>query len=176
MIISAHPASFRGTFGQSSRNVKRVAVDAGGARRSVAAQRTSKSAWSWPPDAEVKPWVMSARRRGLSSPAPRGERAISRKPSRRECRTVRRTCGDCRLLFLLQAGHGCGERPAFPAPFVRGGPKMMQNSGTSCRGKTHARHCEERSDEAIHLSACRGMDCLCARQAGAVQPVEDRSG
>ena len=26
------------------------------------------------------------------------------------------TCGDCRLLFLLQAGHGRGQRPAFPAP------------------------------------------------------------
>jgi hypothetical protein len=22
------------------------------------------------------------------------------------------------------------------------------------------RHCEERSDEAIHLSVCRGMDCF----------------
>jgi len=30
------------------------------------------------------------------------------KPSRREGRMFRRTCGDCRLLFLLQAGHGCG--------------------------------------------------------------------
>jgi hypothetical protein len=26
------------------------------------------------------------------------------------------TCGDCRLRFLLQAGHGCGLHPAFPAP------------------------------------------------------------
>jgi hypothetical protein len=29
---------------------------------------------------------------------------------------LRRTCGDCRLRFLLQAGHGCGLHPAFPAP------------------------------------------------------------
>jgi len=28
----------------------------------------------------------------------------------------RRTCGDCRLLTLLQAGHGCSQHPAFPAP------------------------------------------------------------
>ncbi|MEH2624975.1 hypothetical protein V1292_003030 [Bradyrhizobium sp. AZCC 1719] len=25
---------------------------------------------------------------------------------------------------------------------------------------THARHCEERSDEAIHISICRAMDCF----------------
>jgi hypothetical protein len=28
------------------------------------------------------------------------------------------TCGDCRQLFLLLAGHGCGLHPAFPAPSV----------------------------------------------------------
>src|SRR3954470_16319813 len=27
-----------------------------------------------------------------------------------------RTCGTCRLHFFLQAGHGGGELPAFPAP------------------------------------------------------------
>jgi hypothetical protein len=26
------------------------------------------------------------------------------------------TCGNRRLLFVLQAGHGRGQRPAFPAP------------------------------------------------------------
>ena len=41
-----------------------------------------------------------AKRRGLSSPAPRGEHAISRKPPRRECRIVRRTCGDLLACFL----------------------------------------------------------------------------
>src|SRR4029079_1880930 len=30
----------------------------------------------------------------------------------------RLTCGDCRLLSLLQAGPGCGLHPAFPAPSV----------------------------------------------------------
>ena len=25
-----------------------------------------------------------------------------------------RTCGDCRLLFFLQAGHGCGQTPGLP--------------------------------------------------------------
>jgi hypothetical protein len=55
------------------------------------ADADGKDVWSWRPDAGVKSWEMISRRRGLSSPAPRrhpGERAISRKPSRRECRIV----------------------------------------------------------------------------------------
>jgi hypothetical protein len=36
----------------------------------------------------------------------------------------------------------------------------MQNSGRSCRGKAVVRHCEERSDEAIHASASCDMDCF----------------
>jgi hypothetical protein len=27
---------------------------------------------------------------------------------------------------------------------------------------SHSRHCEERSDEAIHLSACRAVNCFAA--------------
>jgi len=34
------------------------------------------------------------------------------------------TCGNCRQLFCLLAGHGCGLHPAFPAPShdFEGGP------------------------------------------------------
>ena len=32
---------------------------------------------------------------------------------------------------------------------------------------SHRRHCEERSDEAIHAATCRAMDCFaCARNDG----------
>jgi hypothetical protein len=44
--------------------------------------------WSWSPDAGIKSVEMIDRRRRLASPVLRGERAISRKPSRRECRIV----------------------------------------------------------------------------------------
>ncbi len=41
---------------------------------------------------------------------------------------------------------------------------MMHHPGKSCRGNADARlfprHCEERSDEAIHISACGAMDCF----------------
>ncbi len=38
----------------------------------------------------------------------------------------------------------------------------MQTSGATRRekAKLYLRHCEERSDEAIHLSTCRAMDCF----------------
>jgi hypothetical protein len=57
-------------------------------------------------------------------------------------------CGDCRQLFCLLAGHGCGLHPAFPAPSV------LQEDATDARlGRNRAagtlkhvariqRHCE----------------------------------
>ncbi len=45
------------------------------------------------------------------------------------------TCGDCRLLFLLQAGHGRGRRPAFPAPSSVSRADLMHNSGAIRRGR-----------------------------------------
>ena len=56
------------------------------ARRAIVS-RTSKAAWSRFPDAGIKSARDGGRRR-LSSPALRGERGISRKPLRRERRTV----------------------------------------------------------------------------------------
>jgi hypothetical protein len=102
--------------------------------------RTSKSVWSRPPDAEVKSCGF-VRRRGLSSPAPRGEHAISRKPSRRECRTVRRTCHDLRVFFSTHCTQGCGcvSAPGIPCALRILGRKMMQNSGRSCRENVGAR-------------------------------------
>ncbi len=76
-------------------------------------------AWFWHPGADAKFATMLAhhrRRRGQDSRSP-GRARIS-------CNTIAQgrpgvfgqTCGDCRLHFFLQAGHGRGQRPAFPAP------------------------------------------------------------
>jgi hypothetical protein len=71
-----------------------------------------------------------ATRRGLSSPAPRGERAISRKPLAQGMPGMfRRTCGDCRLLFLLQAGRGCDRCTGIPCALLTRGTMMMHHSG-----------------------------------------------
>ena len=70
-------------------------------------------------------------------PGHRGERAISRKPLRRECRNVRRTCTTCVRMHLPFARKAAGafRHPAFPAPSVfRGSMMMMHHSGIWCRG------------------------------------------
>jgi hypothetical protein len=50
--------------------------------------------------------VMILRATGAKKPGAPGRSRISRNPSRRECRMTGCTCGDCRQLFLLLAGHG----------------------------------------------------------------------
>src|SRR5262249_39137161 len=62
--------------------------------------------------------AMGAREPG----SPGRARRTPLRPLRREGRwLLGQTCGDCRQLFLLLAGHGRGQRPAFPAPsFIRG--------------------------------------------------------
>jgi len=79
------PSHHEGRYGQSSRNVRRGAMDALAGVRRMRAEADGEGVWSWPPDAEVKrSRDVSRARRWLKSPAHRGEREISRKPSRRE--------------------------------------------------------------------------------------------
>ena len=74
--------------------------------------------WSRPPDAEAKRASLDKRTRdgGKKARSPRRARRTPLKPLRGEGRMFGQTCGDCRQLFLLLAGHGCGLHPAFPAP------------------------------------------------------------
>jgi hypothetical protein len=62
--------------------------------------------------------VTSRRRRWPKSPVHRGEHAINRKLSRRECRCFGLTCGDYAhvLLLLVHGAMGAAKHPAFPAP------------------------------------------------------------
>jgi hypothetical protein len=64
----------------------------------------------------------------------------------------------CAFLFRTR-GYGCGGHPAFPAPSDFEG-RTWQNSDASRRGREElclelARHCEERSDEAIQSPSFR---------------------
>jgi hypothetical protein len=61
------------------------------------------------------------------------------KPPRREGRMFGQSCGDCRQLFYLLAGHGCGLHPAFPAPSVFGGTTKDPQPGRdhAAGGFTH---------------------------------------
>jgi hypothetical protein len=122
-----------------------------GLTRRVKPARTVKSCGPDSPTLESSLAVMMIRRATAAREPGTPRRArISRKPSRRECRNVRPTCGDCRLLSLLQAGHGCGLHPAFPAPLSFRG-HHWSNSGKSCRG--NADPCQRRSP-ADRCAAC----------------------
>jgi len=67
---------------------------------------------------------------GAREPVPRGEHGISVNTIAQGGPDVSaRTCGDCRLHFLLQAGHGCDRHPAFPAPSVPSRATSPHNSG-----------------------------------------------
>jgi len=54
---------------------------------------------------------------------------------------------------FARKARGCGQHPAFPAPSDFGAPHRSQDSGESGRENVFARHCEERSDEAIQTFA-----------------------
>src|SRR5438105_5574914 len=128
----AVPPRSRGAFRDRHERWVRDAVDVGGAADESADLRTAKPcgpdaptlASSWRSD----PQAMVARK-----PGHQGEHVISRKPLRREGRTVWRTCGDyARALFCLRARlRVLAEHPAFPAP------SLFEGHGQS---KTRAPH------------------------------------
>jgi len=109
--------------------------------RTSSANADDKAVWSWSPDAGIKLAKMMDERRWLQSPVHRGERGISRKPSRRECRIVRRTCGDllacffqlhARLRVRLAPGIPCALR--FPRGANDAKPGRNHAAGRHNRG------------------------------------------
>jgi len=79
------------------------------ARQTNVAGADGEVAWSRPPDAEVKLAMMLriTLATGARKPGPRGDRDISGKPSRRECRLIRLNLWwTAACFFYLQVGHG----------------------------------------------------------------------
>jgi hypothetical protein len=127
----SHPASPGGAARDRHGRWRQGAVAAGlrsarCARRRTQALRTAKACGLGPPmlgsslatgGVGLNGRGRPAGRRRQSKPGLRRERAISRKPIAQGmpgCSGL--ACGTCRLHSLLQAGHGCGLHPAFPAP------------------------------------------------------------
>jgi hypothetical protein len=91
--------------------------------------RTAKSCGPDLPTLGSSLCVTSAQAMVAKKPGTPGRARIRRQTIAQGMPVLRRTCGDCRLLFLLQAGHGCCQRPAFPAPSYFRGTMMMHHSG-----------------------------------------------
>ena len=98
-------------------------------------------------------------------PGRRGERAISRKPLRREGRDVSGepvVTNSCAFYFRTR-GCGCLGHPAFPAPSVFLREMTMQTSGEivprECWGVTPVIARSEATKQSI-LSLRRAMDCF----------------
>jgi hypothetical protein len=94
-------------------------------------------------------------------PGHRGERDISRKTTRvRECRAFRCTrCYSCAFYqYKVHTRPRVQRAPGIPHALCFLGESFMHNSGASHRAagsRTHVwicRHCEQRSDEAIHAN------------------------
>ncbi len=100
-------------------------------------------AWSWPPDAEVK--LADVRQciagdGGNKARSP-GRARINRKPIAQGGPGVfGQTCGTCRLHFFPQAGHGRGQRPAFPAPSISGEGGAAAELGRKSRREADDAH------------------------------------
>jgi len=86
MFLSPHPAAARGAYRDRHGRGQRDAMDAGGAQDGRVAGGRAKARGPGLPTPRSSPAKHFARWRGLSKPGPRGDRAIRRKPSRRECR------------------------------------------------------------------------------------------
>jgi hypothetical protein len=105
-------------------------------RMTSVAGACGKTAWSCPPDAGVKFAKMICGRRWLQSPVHRGERGISLKPLRRECRIA------SAYLWSLP-----------PAFFVAGGPWVQPAPGIPCA------LCLSRDDELAKLGQIMPRGC-----------------
>ena len=104
------------------------------ARQTNVACADGEVAWSRPPDAEVKLAMMLriTPATGARKPGPRGDRDISRKPSRRECRLIRLNLWRLPACFFIAGGPWVRSSPGIPcALFVFPRAKLLHCSGVN---------------------------------------------
>ncbi len=125
-------------------------------------------AWSWPPDAEVKPAGDAATQPagdgGKEARSP-GRARISRQTSRREGRACSARPVVPAACIFSQAGHGRGQRPAFPAPSATKRAVRWMNSSGGMRREI-ARLC--RSEKVCRCELSEGL--MASR---ALEPLEN---
>ncbi|MGY4310054.1 hypothetical protein ACVIJ6_007297 [Bradyrhizobium sp. USDA 4369] len=116
----ASEGTYRGRHGRRQRNAMGVSRCSVISRADERRCTHGQVARSWHPDAGVPRNARQARcAHGGQKPAHRGEREAAVKTVAQGGPDVfGQTCGTCRLHSFPQAGHGRGQRPAFPAPSV----------------------------------------------------------
>ena len=141
-------------------------------------QRTAKSCGPGAATLALRCGVFSASNGGKKGRSP-GRARISRKAiARGKPGCLGCTCQNRVHSFSSFSTRRCGRsrRPAFPAPSFQERDNEDAQLGRKSRcGNERVcfnRHCEERSDEAIHISASGEMDCFAslAMTAGTVTP------
>jgi hypothetical protein len=122
-----------GRYGQSSRHVRRGCDGRGGHVRRTWPARTAKSRGPGLPTLRSSSWEASfSGATGARKPGPRGERDISRKPSRRECRLIRLNLWRLPPAFFIAGGPWVRSSPGIPcALFVFRGPSCLQSPGVN---------------------------------------------
>src|ERR1700736_2060650 len=93
------------------------------ARQTSVRDADGEVVWSWRPDAGVKLRSDFCAATVAKEPGHRGEREVSRKPSRRESRMFPVEPVVLPPCFFLHGTHGCNRHPAFPAPSASQGAK-----------------------------------------------------
>jgi hypothetical protein len=92
-------------------------MDVAGVTRRVTQVRTAKTCGPGTPTLVSSLQMVIRRRRWPKSPVHRGERGISRKPSRRECRCLGLPVVYAHVLLVYaREATGAAKHPAFPAP------------------------------------------------------------
>jgi hypothetical protein len=135
-------------YARSSRYAGQGAVGVSGRRGFIVVDERSGAhgqvVWSWRPGAGAKLLVMLRIMRGDrgKNARPWGEHEVSRKAiaqGRPGC--LGQTFGNCRLRSLLQAGHGRGQRPVFPASsaYSEGSARLIARTQTRREGDESCR-------------------------------------
>jgi len=125
---------------RSSRTLRRDAMDAA-AHETNAPAADGKAVWSWRPDAGVKFAGNALQATVAKKPGHRGERGISRKPLRREGRTVSANLWrlrSCAFLFACEAAGAASTRLSLRPPSIEG-QCFVHHSGAvrAARSRSH---------------------------------------
>jgi hypothetical protein len=159
-----------GRYGQSSRYVRRGCDGRGWHVRRTGPARTAKSRGPGLPTlrSSLATMLCITPATGARKPGPRGDRDISRKPSRRECRLIRLNLWRLPPAFFVAGGPWVRSSPGIPcALFVSRGPSYLHDSGANASRDGHT--CTSKPFQMLRegANACFTSEKICRRTKAA---------